>query len=593
MGKEGVKMNLEQQQDQVVVSGQLSSVEVPEGMPPSSQTEIDEALEILEAHKNAWANLDIQARIDILDEIMEDLPSVAERWIEACIAAQELQDNSFGLAESSVIFSIVYRIVRILRQSLIDIQQSGHPRIPGPVGRRANGQIVAGVFPQNLYDRISMMGYTAEVWMKPESPEKEGRPSQASFYHWKDKEGKVALVLGVGNVAAIVVADFMYKLFVEGQVVLLKPSPVNEYLGPLFEEGFRALIDRNFLRFVYGGGKEGAYLVNHPLVETIHMTGSEKTFNSVVFGPGEEGEKRKQERHPKITKPVTAELGNISPVIIVPGPWDESDITAQAAKIGTWLSVNAGYGCLTPRMLINWKGWDQRDKLNSATTDFLSQVPTRKAYYPGTIGIQERFVAEHPEALQLGDPTEGQLPWTLIPNVNAEKKEDICFTQEAFCGLFAETGLDAESVAGFIDKAVDFANDTLWGTLVASIIVHPKSMKDPKIAAAVERAIENLRYGTVVVNEWGVTAYMLMTTPWGSYPGQDIYDVQSGIGSVNNLLMFDEPQKAVVRCPFKANPDPFRANSRNAPEFGRRMVEFQLKPSLGTLTRLFVSVLKT
>jgi len=586
-------MSLEQQQEEVVVSDQLRSVEVPEGMPPSSQTEIDEALEILEAHKNAWVDLDIQERIDILDEIMDDLPSVADRWIGASIAAQELQGNSFGIGESSVVFSVVYRIVRILRQSLNDIQQNGQPRIPGSVGKRANGQLTARVLPQNWYDRMVMQGYTAEVWMKPDAPGKNGMPSQASFYHREDKEGKVALVLGVGNVAAIVVADFMSKLFIEGQVVLLKPSPVNEYLGTLFEEGFRALIERNFMRLIYGGGEEGAYLVEHPLVETIHMTGSEKTFNSIVFGPGEEGEKRKRERKPKITKPVTAELGNISPVIIVPGPWDESDIQAQAAKLGTWLSVNAGYGCLTPRMLINWEGWDQREKLNSATANFLSQVPTRKAYYPGTIGIHERFVSEHPEALQLGDPTEGQLPWTMIPHVEAENKDDICFTQEAFCSLFAETGLDAESVEAYIDKAVDFANDSLWGTLVASIIVHPKSMKDPKIAVAVERAIENLRYGTVVVNEWGVTAYMLMTTPWGSYPGQDIYDVQSGIGSVNNLLMFDEPQKSVVRCPFKANPDPFRANSRNTPEFGRRMVDFQLKPSLGTLTRLFVSVLKT
>ena len=129
-------MSLEQQQEEVVVSDQLRSVEVPEEMPPSSQTEIDEALEILEAHKNAWVDLDIQERIDILDEIMDDLPSVADRWIGASIAAQELQGNSFGIGESSVLFSVVYRIVRVLRQSLIDIQQNGQPRIPGPVGKR-------------------------------------------------------------------------------------------------------------------------------------------------------------------------------------------------------------------------------------------------------------------------------------------------------------------------------------------------------------------------------------------------------------------------------------------------------------------------
>ena len=184
-------MSLEQQQEEVVVSDQLRSVEVPEEMPPSSQTEIDEALEILEAHKNAWVDLDIQERIDILDEIMDDLPSVADRWIGASIAAQELQGNSFGIGESSVLFSVVYRIVRVLRQSLIDIQQNGQPRIPGPVGKRANGQLTARVLPQTWYDRMVMQGYTAEVWMKPDAPEENGMPSQASFYHREDKEGKV------------------------------------------------------------------------------------------------------------------------------------------------------------------------------------------------------------------------------------------------------------------------------------------------------------------------------------------------------------------------------------------------------------------
>jgi hypothetical protein len=37
---------------------------------------------------------------------------------------------------------------------------------------------------------------------------------------------------------------------------------------------------------------------------------------------------------------------------------------------------------------------------------------------------------------------------------------------------------------------------------------------------------------------------------WGGYPGRDIYDIQSGIGFVNNMLMFDKPQKAIVRGQF-------------------------------------------
>jgi acyl-CoA reductase-like NAD-dependent aldehyde dehydrogenase len=361
----------------------------------------------------------------------------------------------------------------------------------------------------------------------------------------------------------------------------------------LIEEGFQALIKRGFMRVVYGGVKEGSYLVQHPAVDEIHMTGSDKTFEAIVFGPGEDGAMRKAGQNPKVTKRVTAELGNISPVIIVPGPWDAEDISTQAAKLGTWLSINAGFGCLTPRMIINWQQWEGRHTLNQAIGDFLSQVETRKAYYPGAIELYEKFTSEHPEALKFGQTSQGYLPWTLITDVDPENDEDICFNCEAFTSIFAETALQAQDVETYIEKAVNFANDQLWGTLVASIIVHPKSLEDPRIAAAVDRAVENLRYGTVVVNDWGVLAYMLMTTPWGGYPGQDIYDVQSGIGMVNNTLMFDNPKKSVVRAPFIQSPDPFKATSKNAPEFGSRMIDFQRSPSIPNLLRLFWAVLRS
>ncbi len=586
-------MNIKQIQDQLDTPRQSRGALISGSIPPSSQVEIDEALQALQDKKDTWVALGIQQRIDILDEIAKDMQTVADRWAGAGIEAQDLQTNSAGIGEKYLLVSLVHRLVRLTRQSLLDIQQFGRSRIPGPVNQRPNGQITAQVFPQSWYDRLSMMGITGEVWMMSGTPVVDGRPPQASIYHGQEREGKVALVLGVGNVAAVVVADFMHKLFVEGQVVVLKPSPVNEYMGPLIEEGFQALIRRDYMRVVYGGPAEGATLTQHPAVDEIHMTGSARTFENIVFGAGEEGTRRKAARNPRITKPITAELGNISPVIIVPGPWSADDIRAQAGKIGSWLSTNAGYGCLTPRMIINWRQWDQRRQLNEAIVDFLGQVPTRTAYYPGTAAIHEKFVAAHPEAQQIGNPPNNHLPWTYIAGVDSENKDDICFTTEAFCGLCAETALEADRVESYIAQAVDFANENLWGNLVATIIVHPQSMKDPVIAAAVERTIERLQYGTVVINQWGVVAYLLATTSWGPYPGQDIYDIQSGIGSGNNVLMFDSPQKAVVRCPFKQSPDPFLATSRNAPDFGRKLADFQRKPSVVSLGRLFLAALKS
>jgi acyl-CoA reductase-like NAD-dependent aldehyde dehydrogenase len=198
------------------------------------------------------------------------------------------------------------------------------------------------------------------------------------------------------------------KLFVERSVVVLKPNPVNEYLGPIVEEAFSALTERGFLRVVYGGAEEGRYLSRHDLVDAVHMTGSEKTFNALVFGGGSE---------PVLGKPVTAELGNVSPLIVVPGPWREREVTAQGAKLATWLTVNAGCNCLTPRVVIQKRSWEHRDALNQAIRNALSRTDTRPAFYPGADSWQAAFVDAHPEAWQEGAPAEGELPWTYIPGV--------------------------------------------------------------------------------------------------------------------------------------------------------------------------------
>ena len=78
--------------------------------------------------------------------------------------------------------------------------------------------------------------------------------------------------------------DLLYKLFVNNQVVLLKPNMVNAYLGPLIEESFQALIAPGYLRVVYGGAEEGSYLCQHPDIDEIHITGSDKTFDAILFG---------------------------------------------------------------------------------------------------------------------------------------------------------------------------------------------------------------------------------------------------------------------------------------------------------------------
>jgi len=547
--------------------------------------EIDEILSQLRQRKDEWVKLPITKRLEILDEIHGDLHRIGQQWIKAELIAKGILSGSTGEAEEWGVLATVFRAVRILRRSLVEIKNYERPKIPGNIKTRSDGQVVARVFPRTFDDRALLPGVKGEVWMEPDVTVEDVTATQAWAYHDSSLKGKVALVLGAGNSAVLPVTDSLHKLFVELQVVVLKLNPVNAHLGPIFAEGFQALINRGFLKIVYGGVDEGSYLCNHEAVDELHLTGSDKTYEAVVFGQGKEGQRRMIQNDPLIKKRFTGELGNVSPVIVVPGPWLRRDILQQARYISTWMTVNAGFACLSPRVIIQHRNWPMRTSLIEEIGKILHQVPTRKAYYPGAFERHSEFLIEHPESLKFAEAGGDHLPWTLVPDIDPTETNDICFKREAFCSLCAETSIEAPSVSDFLERAVDFSNSTLWGTLSATLIVHPKSLRDPEVSAAVDRAIDRLQYGTVSTNILAYYSAYLMVTPWGAYPGSDIYDIQSGIGKVFNFLMFAHPEKSVVRAPFRRL-EPTDVTSKHALEFCRKVAEFEAKPSLRNLASL-------
>jgi acyl-CoA reductase-like NAD-dependent aldehyde dehydrogenase len=561
---------------------------------PSTQDEMDAAILTLQKQKQAWVQISASDRIAIVDTLIRDFAAIAPRWVEASVQAKGIQPDSPNVGEEWAAGAWpVIKQLRQLRQALIEIAANGQPTIPGPVTTRPDGQVVAQVFPQSTYDRIFFGGLTAEIWMEPGVTKETLTSTQATIYKDKQHKGKVALVLGAGNVASIGPLDIIYKLFMEDQVVLYKTNPVNAYLGPLIQECFHSLINSGYLRIVYGGAAEGAYLCNHADIDEIHITGSDKTFDAIAFGTGTEGAQRKAAKTPLLTKRITGELGNVSPVIVVPGPWSQSDLAYQATHIVTMLTNNSGFNCNATRVVIQHAGWSQRGDLLREVRNTLSKVPLRDAYYPGAHERQKAFVEAHPDAEEFGTPQGKELAWTFITDIDSQKTDDICFTTEAFCGLFGETALEASSVVEYIDRAVEFANEDVWGTLNATILVHPESLKDPQIAQAVERAIANLRYGSIGVNYWAGISFGIGTTTWGAFPGHPIENIESGNGVVHNSLMFAHPQKSVLRAPFRGTPTPtwFASEYGKASKVFPKLVKFEAAPSPFKVPGLMFSAL--
>src|SRR5436305_2352980 len=353
----------------------------------SSKPEMDAAVAALQERKGGWTEVSLKERQEILGELSRRFLGVAERWSALGIEAEGLDPSHPGSGEEALVGPyFILRNLRLLRESLLDVETHGRPRIPGGVRTRQSPQgeqAVARIFPIDLYDRVFYAGVTADVWMEPGITEKELPQTQAVAYHASVRQGRVALVLGAGNVSSIGPMDALYNLFAADQVVVFKTHPVNVYLGPLMEEAFQPLIARGFFRVVYGGAEEGAYLCRHPGVDEIHITGSDRTYEAIVFGPGEEGRRRKEADEPLLSKRFTAELGNVSPVIVVPGPWDEGDLEYQAENLATMLTNNAGFNCNAGRVIVQHAAWAKRGHRLARIGRVRSQSPNRRAQRPG------------------------------------------------------------------------------------------------------------------------------------------------------------------------------------------------------------------
>ncbi len=574
--------------------GAVAPTSDPTGLGADESAALDAVVTEVADHAASWARTGAAGRADLLHRVVTDTMAAQDDWLEAACRAKGLAARSTEAGEE--LFAGVgtfVRMARLLRESLQDIVKDGRPSFAGPVREAPDGRLRVQVFPDGAFDRITFPQTTAEVWMQPGVTRESLTLGQAAAYADPTGHAGTALVLAAGNVASLGPRDVLSKLFVEGKVVVMKANPVNDYLVPHWRRALASLIDAGVLRIVAGGAAVGRYLTEHERIDEVHITGSDKTYDAVVFGTGPESARRKETDDPVLAKPVSAELGNVSPVIVVPGRWSIGELRYQAEHVATMLVNNAGFNCISARVVVTHTAWPQRDAFLGALTQTLAGITTRRAYYPGAAERRDAFVAAHPEAEAYGSGPDDALPWTFIRGVPPGHTEDICFNVESFCGQVAETALTAPSAAVFVDAATAFCNDVVWGTLGATLIVSPSSMKEHAVAEAVERAVADLRYGSIGVNVWHGLSFAMGSTTWGAFPGHPRTDIQSGTGVVGNTAMFDRPQKSVVRGPFRSRPKPpWFATAPDSYDVMRRFVAFEAEPSAARIPGLLLAAVR-
>lgn len=535
--------------------------------------DVDRAIAELVAAKGRWRQTSLPRRIELADRSIEGVYRMAEAWAEVSCHAKGINPDSPLAGEELAAGPLsVLRYLWLLVLSLRDIERCGRPCLPGPPVADAAGRLHVPLFPaRGLFDGVLFRGYRAEAWLPPDVTRGDFADYQAGRFRASlDTEG-VALVLGAGNVSSIPAVDALAKLFQDNRVVLMKFNPANAYLAEIFHEAFAPLIEGGFLRLVQGGAETGGHAANHAAIDEVHITGSLAAHEAIVWGPpGPQRDERLRENQPLLTKPITSELGNVTPWIVLPGAYTERQLDFQAENVAAMIVNNASFNCIALKLIVTWRNWPQRQTFLDKIDAVLAGVPRRLAYYPGAGERFRRFTGRMPD-----DGPPHSLPWTLARDLDP-RHDPHWFNEESFVCACGETSLAADSPADFAARAAEFVNDEVWGTLGVGLMV-PSA---PDARRPLDDAIARLRYGTVAVNVWPALSYAMMCVPWGGFPGGTLAEPGSGLGWVHNTYFLDRVEKSVIRAPSVVWPKPFWfPTHRRADTLARRVVNLYRRPA--------------
>lgn len=511
------------------------------GMTDQLREELDHAIEELAKGAQEWAGTSLADRAALLRETQQAVARSAPAWTKAAVAAKH---TPAGPLEGEEWTSGPVATAAMFREydATLDNLAAGRSAIEGTPVSSAAGRTAVRVLPGDAKDLVLFSGFTADVWLKPGVTPAQAKADAGLGAKEIGRSGGVGLVLGAGNISSIAPLDAAYELVAHNRASIIKLNPTFAHLLPVYEQALAPLIARNLVRVVNGGPEVGAYLADHEDVGHVHITGSARTHDAIVWGVGEEAATNRAAGTPKLTKEMTSELGGVSPIIVVPGAWSKRDLRFQAEHVVTQRLHNAGHNCVGGQALLLSSDWDQKDDFVRAIREVLTEIPARGPWYPNGQASIDRAKATYPDAEQVG----GAVLVTLGDSSPTELYDGEYFA--AVLGITELPGTGAE----FLANAVAFANDRLDGTLGASIIAAPATIK--AMGPRFEELVAEMRYGAVGVNVWSAIVFLLGGAAWGAYPGHTLEEVGSGIGIVHNTHLLADTEKTVAYGPFRPFP---------------------------------------
>lgn len=125
-------------------------------------------------------------------------------------------------------------------------------------------------------------------------------------------------------------ANKIFPAVITGNTIVLKPSPYTPLATVMLAKIAAKAFPPGVVNIVTGGDQLGRWIVDHPDVQHISFTGSERTGKAIMASAA------------KTLKKVTLELGGNDPAIVLPG----TDIKKAAPQIFGKAMYNTGQVCV-------------------------------------------------------------------------------------------------------------------------------------------------------------------------------------------------------------------------------------------------------
>ncbi|WP_210418712.1 aldehyde dehydrogenase family protein [Aliikangiella coralliicola] len=483
----------------------------------------------------AWANTPVVEKLALIEQIQANLTTYANQLgeVDAKMKNALIGENKLSIAECMA--TTVMPMAGALKgiENLYESLVLG--KMPEAISvNKVNADTYAvEVFP--VYKKDKLVAQKQRGFLHVTGEPKQTNPM--------DKPAGVIAIYGAGNYSSSI--EMVMALFLENKVTLHKPHALNEATDAVWEKIFAPLIELKAVAFCKADqGREMSELEG---LHAIYFTGSTGVAHAIQN---------------QAKAPLVSECGGNNPCIIVPGKWSDKDIKRQAIQLASVGKLNGGAVCGRPQTIITSRNWPQREQFLNALRQAISkQTFACSTHYPNVDETKAQFLENQPTAETL-KPENGEhiaSEFIFIPNI---KEDDFAVTNEAFCQIYSEISLDVSTdTTEFLDKATDFCNNKLLGSLGCMILIDNDTMKNHH--GRLNQAIAELNYGGIAVNDVPPNIWLNPYLTWSGC-GETIENFVSGVGNFGNAFNIENVKKSVILNDFTATS--FELTNRRATE---------------------------